>query len=253
MNNELLIPGVPELSDAWIARRTQHLIDEVTTPITRRRRRFVLSGVSGTAVAGIAVLVGLFGPWASPAFAGWSAQPTTPSAGELGAAEATCSSLATNLASLSGGSTTDVLAPVSLSDVRGPYALIVYGTTNPALCVSGNQLTSLQANGDAISIAATISVGHQSGSSTALTNRSSSNAIPSPDGAVANLSYSAKMGGQSFSVAEGSVGSEVSGATFVLSDGSSVVASLANGLIAAWWPGQATVSSIQVTTNSGVN
>src|SRR5580700_668062 len=102
MNEELRTPIVPALSDEWMAQRTQHLVEEVTTPSPRRRRRLVLSGVGGGAVAVTAALVGLLGPWATPAFAGWSAQPTTPSSGQLTAAEATCATLASNLATQPG-------------------------------------------------------------------------------------------------------------------------------------------------------
>jgi len=51
--------------------------------------------------------------------------------------------------------------------------------------------------------------------------------------------------GWEFSVVEGSIGSRVSGVTLTLSDGSSVVATVDNGIFAAWWPSQATVSLIQ--------
>ena len=63
-----------------------------------------------------------------------------------------------------------------------------------------------------------------------------------------NLSYTSSSDGHSFTVAEGSVGSQVTGTTLELSDGSSVEATVQNGLFAAWWPSEATVSSIQVTT-----
>jgi hypothetical protein len=62
MNEELLIPGVPALSDEWITERTQHLVEEVGTPSPRRKRRAVLTGVGGGAVAVAAALVGLLGP-----------------------------------------------------------------------------------------------------------------------------------------------------------------------------------------------
>jgi hypothetical protein len=255
MNEELLIPGVPALSDEWIAARTQHLMEEVATPSPRRTRRFVLTGVGGTAAATTAVLLGLLGPWATPAFAGWSAQPTVPTSEQLSAAETSCASLATNLANAPGSTGSTALAPISLSDARGPYSLIVYGTTNPSLCVAGSGFTSLHEEGGTISIADSAvgqSVGG-SGSNGIATNRSSNDSVPSAGGAVVNLTYTADENGQSFTVAEGQVGSQVTGATLLVSDGSSVVATVSNGQFAAWWPGDATVSSIQVTTTAGVN
>jgi hypothetical protein len=80
-----------------------------------------------------------------------------------------------------------------------------------------------------------------------------SGSTPSADGAVVNLTYTDSVNGQSFSVAEGSVGSDVTSATLQLSDGTSVETTVNNGLFAAWWPGLATVSSTPVTSSAGVN
>jgi hypothetical protein len=259
MNEELLAPGVPALSEAWIAQRTQHLIDEVSTPSPRRRRRVLLAGVGGGSVAVVAALVGLLGPWATPAFAGWSAQPTVPASNQLSAAEATCAALATNLSSQPGATASATLPPVSLSDARGPYSLLVFGTTNPALCVVGNDLSSLHEDGATIGQGSAARkadgntvVQQSSGSEQFVTNPSAATP-PAPGAAVVDVDNTAVSNGQSFTVVEGSVGSLVSGATLMLSDGSSVVATVSNGLFAAWWPSQTTVSSIQVTTTSGVN
>jgi hypothetical protein len=255
MNEELLIPGVPALSDEWIAQRTQHLVEEVATPSPRRKRRYVLTGVGGGAVAVTVALVGLLGPWTTPAFAGWTAQPTQPLSGQLSAAETTCASLAASLASTPGATASATLPPMSLSDVRGPYSLIVYGTTNPALCVLGNGLSSLHEDGATIGTSSAVgnnTVVHQSSGSESVTT-SPSPTPPAPGAAVVDINNTAVHNGQFFSVIEGSVGSQVSGATLLLSDGSNVVATVSNGLFAAWWPSQATVSSIQVTTTTGVN
>jgi hypothetical protein len=255
MNEELLIPGVPALSDEWIAERTQHLLEEVATSSPHRKRRYVLTGVGGGAVAVAAALVGLLGPWATPAFAGWTAQPTSPVTGQLSSAETTCASLAASLASTPGSTASATLPPVSLSDVRGPYSLIVYGTTDPALCVLGNGLSSLHEDRTTIGMSSAVgnTVVHQSSGSESATTSPSSSTPPAPGAAVVNIDNTTNDNGQFFSVIEGSVGSQVSGATLLLSDGSSVVATVSDGLFAAWWPGQATVSSIQVTTTTGVN
>jgi hypothetical protein len=257
MNQELLIPGVPALSDQWIAQRTQHLLEEVATPSPRRRRRYVLSGVGGGAVALTAALVGLLGPWATPAFAGWTAQPTSPVSGQLSTAETACATLASDLASSHGATASATLPALSLSDVRGPYSLLVYGTTNPALCVLGNNLSSLTEDGASIG-----SVNAQAGTKlntvvqqtitqSVATNPSST--PPAAGAAAVEINDTTDANGKYFSVIEGSVGSQVSGATLQLSDGTSVGTTVQNGLFAAWWPGPATVSSIQVTTTAGVN
>ncbi len=258
MNEELLTPGVPTLSDEWIAQRTQHLIEEVATPSPRRHRRFLLAGVGGGTVAVAAALVGLLGPWTTPAFAGWSAQPTAPASVQLSTAESACAALAANLASQPGATASSTLPPVSLSDARGPYTLIVYGTTNPALCVVGNALSSLHENGASIGMSHSTggangnTVVHQSTTENATTSPSPTT-VPAPGAAVVNIDNTTVDLGGAFTVVEGAVGSQVTGATLLLSDGSSVVATVDNGLFAAWWPSAATVSSIQVTTTSGVN
>jgi hypothetical protein len=259
MNEELLTPGVPALSDEWIAVRTQHLVEEVTTPSPRRKRRYVLTGVGGGTIAVTAALVGLLGPWATPAFAGWSAQPTTPSSGQLSTAETACSALSVSLANAPGSTAPATLPPLSLSDVRGPYSLLVYGTTNPALCVLGNGISELHEDGATIgqSSAAQKTDGNtvvqQTSGSEQFVTSPAATTSPAPGAAVVNVDNTAVSNGQTFSVVEGSVGSQVSGATLLLSDGSSVVATVENGCFAAWWPSQATVSSIQVTTTAGVN
>jgi len=257
MNEELLTPGAPALSDDWIAQRTQHLLEEVTTPSPRRTRRYVLSGVGGGALALTAALVALLGPWATPAFAGWTAQPTSPASGQLSTAETACASLAADLASAPGSTAPATLSPLSLSDVRGPYSLLVYGTSNPVLCVLGNSLSSLVEGGTSIG-----SINAQAGNElntvvhktvTQSVNTNPSPATPAPGAAVVDINNTTVDDGKYFSVVEGAVGSQVTGATLQLSDRTSVVTTVENGLFAAWWPGPATVSSIQVTTTAGVN
>jgi hypothetical protein len=260
MNEELLIPGVPALSDEWIAQRTQHLLEEVATPSPRRKRGYVLTGVGGSALAITAALVGLLGPWATPAFAGWSAQPTTPVSGQLSVAESACATLAASLATSPGSTASATLPPLSLSDVRGPYSLLVYGTTDPVLCVLGNGFSSLHENGASIGMSSAAaspngnSVVHPWSSQNVATIPSTSTYTPPAPGAVVvDINNTSDDNGTYFSVIEGSVGSQVSGATLLLSDGTSIVTTVENGLFAAWWPGPATVSSIQVTTTDGVN
>ncbi len=79
-------------------------------------------GLSGAAaVAGAAVLLGSS---AAPAFAGWTARPTTPKAGQLAAANQPCGT----------GDGTPVL-----TDTRGPYAASIYA--DGSTCVHGNGIT----------------------------------------------------------------------------------------------------------------
>ena len=69
--------------------------------------------------------------------------------------------------------------------------------------------------------------------------------------AVDRLQAESANDGQAYTIAEGSVGTGVTAATLVLSDGSDVVTTTGNGLFLAWWPGSAVVTSATVTTATG--
>jgi hypothetical protein len=70
--------------------------------------------------------------------------------------------------------------------------------------------------------------------------------------AVDRLQAESADDGQAYTIAEGSVGSGVTAATLVLSDGSDVVTTTGNGLFLAWWPGSAVVTSATLTTAAGM-
>ena len=81
----------------------------------------LLGGVGlGGVAAALATIVAL-GSSAAPAFAGWSASPTSPQPGALAAASRNCGMGA--------------VKPV-LSDARGPYVTLIYA--NGSTCVDGN-------------------------------------------------------------------------------------------------------------------
>ena len=227
MNEELLIAGRPG---------AERRVDRATNAASHRRGGDPITASEASlrahraqaeaAVAVAASLVGLLVPWATPAFAGWSAQPTTPPSGQLSTAEAACASLATNLANVPGSTAPSTLPPVSLSDVRGPYSLLVYGTTNPDLCVLGNGISSLHEAGQAaIGMSSTVANGNtaerQHGRAPVLEYREHRHepfvdASPAPDAAVVDISNTTVDNGQSFWVVEGRVGSQVTGATVLL-------------------------------------
>ena len=56
-----------------------------------------------------------------------------------------------------------------------------------------------------------------------------------------------------YTVVEGQVANGVTGVTLLRSDGQTVQATTAKGLFIAWWPGDQTTSSAQVTTAGGVS
>jgi hypothetical protein len=57
-------------------------------------------------------------------------------------------------------------------------------------------------------------------------------------------------GGQPYTIVQGEVQAGVTAATLVLSDGSDVKATVADGSLAAWWPGSAHTTAAHVTTGS---
>jgi len=116
---------------------------------------------------------------------------------------------------------------VSLVDTRGPFTLVLFGantsTKGTLMCVSGPSInSSAQANSQMSE-----SIGNQP-------------VLPKAGQiGVDRLQAESANNGQAYTIAEGSVGSGVTAATLVLSDGSDVVTTTGNGLFLAWWPGSA--------------
>jgi hypothetical protein len=85
-------------------------------------------GLSGAAAAAGAAI--LLASGAAPAFAGWTASPTAPQAGQLAAAAQRCDATAGT--------------PV-LTDTRGPYTASIYA--DGSTCVEGNGITISSSSG----------------------------------------------------------------------------------------------------------
>ena len=225
---ELEAPSIPYLSGDRLLTRERHLVSEITASRRHRhRRRFALGG-AGLAASGVTTaLVVLVGTGTPAAFAAWTPSPTAPSPGQVAAAEATCQAGAT--APPAGAPS--VPTTVSLTDIRGPFTLVLFGAATPTkgvlMCMSGPDGTQFS-----------IAMGNEP---------------PGPRAGQITLDrlQGETADGQPYVVAEGSAGSGVSRATLTLSDGSQVVATVGNGLFLAWWPGSATVTSAAVTSASG--
>ena len=99
-------------------------------PRSRRlRSRRALSAVGALGLSGAAAAAGaviLLGSNAAPAFAGWTASPTTPLPGQLAAAQQRCT-----------GSGTPVL-----TDTRGPYTASIYADGSTCLAGNGIEISS---------------------------------------------------------------------------------------------------------------
>jgi hypothetical protein len=238
--NVLEAPPVPTLSDFRLSTRQEHLVQEIAGRRRNRRRGGLALAGGALAASGVTTaLLVLAGPGTANAFAAWTAAPTTPTPDQVTSAEATCEAAAATpppdkTEGLPTGAT-----QVSLVDTRGPFTLVLFGantsTKGTLMCVSGPSINSSALADSQMSE----STGRQP-------------VVPGAGQiAVERLQGEAANDGQAYTIAEGSVGSGVTAATLVLSDGSDVVTTTGNGLFLAWWPGSAVVTSASVTTATG--
>jgi hypothetical protein len=173
-------------------------------------------GGVATAAGGLAAALTLAGG-ASSAFAGWSAQPTTPSRGQLAAAESYCTA---NVPTPG--------LPLKLADTRGPYTFAIYsdGTAND-FCTTGPSFR----NASGWSTPPLVTV--PSGQLYLWAERVST------------------ASGQAYTSLIAQAAADVSAADLTLDDGSEVTATVENGWAVAWWPGSQRLASAQLTTPSG--
>jgi len=226
--NDLEVPRIPHLSDARLLTRQQHLVREINAGRRHRQRRGFALGGAGLVASGVtAALVVLVGAGAPPAFAAWTPTPTTPAPGQVAAAEGSCAARPANPPP----GVPALPANVTLTDTRGPFTLMLFGTNTASrgvlMCMSGPDGTQFSIAGG------------------------SQPAMPGPGQITLDHLQAQSADGQPYTVAEGSAGPGVSAATMALSDGSQVVTTVGNGLFLAWWPGSATVMSATLITASG--
>jgi len=201
-------------------RRSSRQVPRTTGTGRPRLARWATLGAAPVAVA--VLVVGTTGSGPTSAFAGWSATPTTPTSGQLQAAEAACQQQNPSVASL---------AP-TVADVRGPYSMLVYTDRSTITdCTIGAQGTLMNGVTPA---AQTTSV------------------APNSIEVVSQLSPAspAGQGEQKASELEGQAGAGVTAVTIVLDDGSSIQTTVANGWFAAWWPGSQPAQAAEITTAS---
>jgi hypothetical protein len=226
--NNLEAPAIPHLADARLVTRERHLVGEITAQRRRRQRQLLALGSTGLVAGSVAAaLVVLLGADTPAAFAAWTSSPTTPAAGQVVAAEGSCAARPVNPPP----GTPALPTKVTLVDTRGPFTLLLFGANTSSqgalMCMSGPDGTQFS-----------IASGGQP-------------PLPQASHITVDRLQAESADGQPYTVAEGSVGSGVSAATLVLSDGTQVMTTIGNGLFLAWWPGQATVTSATVTSASG--
>jgi hypothetical protein len=189
-------------------------------PRRHRVRRLPAFGALGaTGAAATAGVIVALGSSAAPAFAGWQATPTAPAAAGVTQAAQACGR--------------GLGSPV-LTDARGPYTAAIYAeSNNSAVCLSGSGV-SMQA----------------SSSSSSVSGKSASVAAGGIQFGGGGMRDTA---GDALTLADGRVGSAVTGVSIQLSDGTSVQATISNGWYLAWWPGNVSATQAQITTASGTN
>lgn len=192
---------------------------DTTAPAPARRgaRRARLAVVSTAALAlavGLVVLPGS-GGGGDPAYASWTATPTTVSEGDLAAVERVCRRR------LSGALMDLDRAELALAERRGDHVVLLYRTDDPDM--SGSCLTTVRpGSGRVLEVSA--SAGGSSGP-----------ALPAPPTGLTQGAIAQHRGA---SITDGAVGTQVVGVTIHAGD-LSVQASVRNGRYVAWWPGPA--------------
>jgi hypothetical protein len=191
-------------------------------PRSRAWRPRLAIGGGVAAVAGTLTAVLSLTGGAGTAFAGWSAQPTTPSASQLQTANGYCA------ANIPDPNTTTQ----QLVDSRGPYTIIVY-----AGAAAATQTYNFCTVGPSFR------------------NASGWTSYPPVTPAAGKLflwtDHTSYDDGQPYGTMIASAGSGVTGATLKLTDGTVVTATVQNGYVAAWWPGDGHIASAQLTTANG--
>jgi hypothetical protein len=217
---------------------------------SRLSPRLTIGGLASGATAGAIAAVVLVGG-APPAFAGWTATPTTPSTAQLTATSDSCQSSLANAPSMSGVQSTS-WQPV-VTDVRGPFTVVLYDQGSAyASCFTGPDFTLIDrntSNAGMTSVSAS-SFGQSSG---ALGARTAMGFQLLSGGDISHLDVSHLESSTDgpYTLVDGQVEADVSAVTLELSDGSSVQTSIEDGWVLAWWPGDQDVTSALVTSSSG--
>ncbi len=226
----------------------------------RRHRRVVPVGLGAAAVAGAATTGTVFAVvlGAAPAYAGWSPAPTasTTASPSPQASQSCLTSLSSNEPpgrEIGSGNWQTVL-----TDVRGPFTVALFQNEGAyAACFTSSSFTSItqvsadnSATSNAESANGTVrsmgSAGPANGVSTMTVGGTSSGDLQN----VVQTHLSTTADGP-YTLVDGRVASGVTGVALVLSNGQHVVATVSDGWLMAWWPGDTAATSALVTNASG--
>ena len=229
----------------------------------RQHRRALPVGLgavtaAGAATAGTVLALVLGG--AAPAYAGWSADPS--SSAPSSSAPPDC---LTSLSSTTTGSSDTGTWQTLLTDVRGPFTitLLQNGASSYASCFAGPSFTEVNridspssgSSGGTQTGELSVSQGTNAGAAAAQGGVGSLVRLETTSSGdltqvLQNHLTTASDGPYTF--IDGRVANGVTGVSLVLDDGSDVVSTVADGWFVAWWPGDTSdATSAQVTKSSG--
>lgn len=215
-----------------------------------------LAGVAATTgvIASVVIMGG-----SQPAFAGWSPSPTPASTRVTSAADAACQARLAATPAMP-GMATDGTWSVAVSDVRGPFTLVIYqsGDTD-ATCLIGPSMTIVsRSSADGGSVSVSGSAGPGSGRAGTRRRGTASSSITIGGTGTGELKHFsvAHLDSSSdgpYTVVDGQVDPGVTAVTLVRTGGDPVQASTVNGWFVAWWPGSQDTTSAEITTAGGVS
>lgn len=229
-----------------------------------RRHRLAVPVAVGTGAAASAATVGsvlavVLGG-ATPAYAGWSPAPTeaTTASPSPQASQSCLTALPSD--EPGGGQLGSGRWQTVLSDVRGPFTVALFQNSGAyAACFTSSsftEVTQVSAEGNSASNAQSVNGsirdfgagGPAGGASSTSVGGTSSGDLQN----VVQTHLSTSADGP-YTLVDGRVASGVTAVTLVLDDGQDVVATVSDGWLIAWWPGDAAATSSQVTTASGTS
>src|ERR1700722_3209946 len=219
-------------------------------PRQHRRAAPVALGATavGAAAAGTALVVALGG--AAPAYAGWSAVPTSSSPSPQ--ADQSCLGAFSSDQPAGGELGSGPWQPL-LTDVRGPFTVALYQNDSAYMgCFTSSSFTQVtQVSSDGNTSNGVLKVSG-SGSGSPSQGLSTVTVGGTTSGDLQNVvqSHLSSTDGP-YTLVDGRVASGVTGVTLVPDNGQDVVATVADGWLLAWWPSDAAATSSQVTNASG--
>jgi hypothetical protein len=233
-----------------------------------RRHLLVVPIAVGTGAAASAATAGtvlaLVLGGSAPAYAGWSATPTSSTATPSPQAPLDCQSQLSNLPS--GRSSTNSSSgtwQTLLTDVRGPFTIaLLQNGASYAACFTGpsfiavNQITPAPNGSGANQSSGSLSVSSAGGSGRApgpATGGASTTVLGTSSGDADQVvqNHLTTTSDGPYTMIDGRVANGVTGVALVLNDGQDVTATVADGWFVAWWPRAAGATSVQVTKASG--